>query len=112
MRNIGIFAHVDAGKTTLSEQLLLKAEAIRTLGSVDSGTAHTDTLPVKQRRGIPVRAACVRLNWKGETINLIDPPGHTDFSAEIERSLWAPDGTVIVVSGASIPSANYSSVII
>ena len=112
MRNIGIFAHVDAGKTTLSEQLLLKAGAIRTLGSVDSGTAHTDTLPVKQRRGIPVRAACVRLNWKGETINLIDTTGHTDFSAEIERSLWALDGTVIVVSGASIPSAIYSSVII
>lgn len=100
MRNIGIFAHVDAGKTTLSEQLLLKAGAIRTLGSVDSGTAHTDTLPVEQRRGISVRAACVRLNWKGEAINLIDTPGHTDFSAEIERSLWALDGAVIVVSGA------------
>ena len=112
MRNIGIFDHVDAGKTTLSEQLLLKAEAIRTLGSVDSGTAHTDTLPVEQRRGIPVRAACVRLHWKGETLTLIDTTGHTDFSAEIERSLWALDGTVIVVSGASIPSANYSSVII
>lgn len=100
MRNIGIFAHVDAGKTTLSEQLLLKAGAIRALGSVDSGTAHTDTLPVEQRRGISVRAACVRLNWKGETVNLIDTPGHTDFSAEIERSLWALDGAVIVVSGA------------
>ncbi|MBR4332287.1 MAG: TetM/TetW/TetO/TetS family tetracycline resistance ribosomal protection protein [Clostridia bacterium] len=100
MRNIGIFAHVDAGKTTLSEQLLLKAGAIRTLGSVDSGTAHTDTLPVEQRRGISVRAACVRLNWQGEAINLIDTPGHTDFSAEIERSLWALDGAVIVVSGA------------
>jgi ribosomal protection tetracycline resistance protein len=100
VRNIGIFAHVDAGKTTLSEQLLLKAGAIRTLGSVDSGTAHTDTLPVEQRRGISVRAACVRLNWQGEAINLIDTPGHTDFSAEIERSLWALDGAVIVVSGA------------
>lgn len=99
MRNIGIFAHVDAGKTTLSEQLLLKAGAIRAAGSVDSGTAHTDTLPVEQRRGISVRAACVRLQWKGEEINLIDTPGHTDFSAEIERSLWALDGAVIVVSG-------------
>lgn len=100
MRNIGIFAHVDAGKTTLSEQMLLKAGAIRTAGSVDSGTAHTDSLPVEQKRGISVRAKCVRLNWRGEKINLIDTPGHTDFSAEIERSLWALDGAVIVVSGA------------
>lgn len=99
MRNIGIFAHVDAGKTTLSEQLLLKAGMIRSAGSVDTGTAHTDNLPVEQRRGISVRATCVRLNWRGEKINLIDTPGHTDFSGEIERSLWALDGAVIVVSG-------------
>lgn len=92
MRNIGIFAHVDAGKTTLSEQLLLKAGAIRSAGSVDSGTAHTDTLDVERRRGISVRASCVRLRWKGEDVNLIDTPGHADFSAEIERSLWALDG--------------------
>ncbi|MBQ3667795.1 MAG: TetM/TetW/TetO/TetS family tetracycline resistance ribosomal protection protein [Clostridia bacterium] len=100
MRNIGIFAHVDAGKTTLSEQLLLAAGAIRTLGSVDKGTAHTDTLSVERRRGISVRAKCVRLSWKGEDINLIDTPGHSDFSAEIERSLWALDGAIMVVSGA------------
>ncbi len=99
MRNIGIFAHVDAGKTTLSEQLLLKAGAIRSAGSVDSGTAHTDTLDVERRRGISVRSSCVRLNWRGEAINLIDTPGHADFSAEIERALWALDGAVIVVCG-------------
>lgn len=99
MRNIGIFAHVDAGKTTLSEQLLLKAGAIRSAGSVDSGTAHTDSLPVERRRGISVQASCVRLAWRQEAINLIDTPGHTDFSAEIERSLWALDGAVIVVCG-------------
>ena len=99
MRNIGIFAHVDAGKTTLSEQLLLKAGAIRSAGSVDSGTAHTDTLDVERRRGISVRSSCVRLTWKGEAINLIDTPGHADFSAEIERALWALDGAVIVVCG-------------
>ena len=98
LRNIGIFAHVDAGKTTLSEQLLLRAGAIRRAGSVDSGTAHTDSLPVERRRGISVRATCVRLRWKGADINLIDTPGHADFSAEIERSLWAIDGAVMVVS--------------
>ncbi|MCR4621868.1 MAG: TetM/TetW/TetO/TetS family tetracycline resistance ribosomal protection protein [Clostridiales bacterium] len=99
MRNIGIFAHVDAGKTTLSEQLLLLGGAIRKAGSVDCGTAHTDSLPVEQRRGISVKASCVRLSWRGETINLIDTPGHTDFSAEIERSVWALDGAIIVVCG-------------
>ncbi|MBR4458467.1 MAG: TetM/TetW/TetO/TetS family tetracycline resistance ribosomal protection protein, partial [Clostridia bacterium] len=99
MRNIGIFAHVDAGKTTLSEQLLLCAGAIRAAGSVDSGTAHTDTLAVERQRGISVRASCVQLSWRGESVRLIDTPGHTDFSAEIERSLWALDGAVIVVCG-------------
>ena len=97
-RNIGIFAHVDAGKTTLSEQLLLRSGAIRAAGSVDSGTAHTDDLPVERRRGISVRASCVSLRWKGCEIRLIDTPGHADFSAEIERSLWALDGAVLVVS--------------
>ena len=98
LRNIGIFAHVDAGKTTLSEQMLLHAGAIREAGSVDRGTAHTDRLLVEQRRGISVRATCVGLNWKGTRINLIDTPGHADFSAEIERSLWALDGAVLVIS--------------
>jgi len=98
LRNIGIFAHVDAGKTTLSEQMLLHAGAIRQAGSVDRGTAHTDRLPVEQRRGISVKATCVSMNWKGTAINLIDTPGHADFSAEIERSLWALDGAVLVVS--------------
>lgn len=97
MRNLGIFAHVDAGKTTLSEQLLMHAGAVRKLGSVDSGTAHTDNLPVEQRRGISVKATCVRLRWRGEDVNLIDTPGHVDFSAEIERSLWALDGAVLVI---------------
>lgn len=97
LRNIGIFAHVDAGKTTLSEQILLHAGAIRLGGSVDSGTAHTDTLPVERRRGISVKATCVSFEWKGVQINLIDTPGHVDFSAEIERSLWALDAAVLVV---------------
>ena len=100
IRNIGIFAHVDAGKTTLTEQLLKVSGAIRTAGSVDKGTAHTDNLPVEQRRGISVKATCVELEWKGVRINLIDTPGHTDFMSEIERSTWALDGAVLVVSAA------------
>ena len=97
IRNIGIFAHVDAGKTTLSEQLLAHAGAIRIKGSVDSGTAHTDTLPVERRRGISVKATCVSFRHNDVQINLIDTPGHVDFSAEVERSLWALDAAVLVV---------------
>ena len=97
IRNIGVFAHVDAGKTTLSEQLLMHSGAIRRVGSVDEGTAHTDNLPVEQRRGISVKATSVSMEWRGVTINLIDTPGHVDFSAEVERSLWALDAAVVVV---------------
>ena len=98
--SIGIFAHVDAGKTTLSEQLLLAAGAIRTPGSVDRGTAHTDRMDIERRRGISVRAACAPLVWKGVRVNLIDTPGHSDFSAEVERSMWALDAAVLLLSGA------------
>ena len=97
LRNIGVFAHVDAGKTTLSEQLLRHAGVIRQAGSVDSGTTRTDNLPVERRRGISVKASCVRLTWRGVDVNLIDTPGHVDFTAEVERSLWALDGAVLVV---------------
>jgi len=97
IRNIGIFAHVDAGKTTLSEQILSRSGAIRSTGSVDSGTAHTDTLPVERRRGISVKATCVTFPYRDVQINLIDTPGHVDFSAEIERSLWVLDAAVLVV---------------
>jgi len=99
LRNIGIFAHVDAGKTTLSEQLLTHAGVLRKAGSVDQGTARTDDLPIEQRRGISVKATCVRLTWKETAINLIDTPGHVDFSAEVERSLWALDAAVLVICG-------------
>ena len=97
VRNIGIFAHVDAGKTTLSEGLLAHAGAIRSRGSVDAGTAHTDTLGVERRRGISVKSKCVELHHRGCAIRLIDTPGHADFSAEVERSVWALDGAVLVV---------------
>ena len=100
MRNIAIFAHVDAGKTTVSEQLLSHAGAIRQTGKVDDGTAHTDRLAVEKRRGISVQASGALFQWKGEDINLIDTPGHSDFSAEVERSLWATDGAILIISAA------------
>ena len=99
-RNIGIFAHVDAGKTTLTEQLLVHAGRLRKAGSVDQGTAFTDDLAVERRRGISVRASCVAFRWKGVTVQLIDTPGHTDFAAEIERSFWALDAAVLVLDAA------------
>ena len=92
-----LLAHVDAGKTTLTERILAHAGAIRIPGSVDAGTTHTDTMDVERRRGISVKAACVRFFHKDTQIDLIDTPGHADFSAEVERSVWALDVAVLVV---------------
>ncbi len=100
LRNIGILAHIDAGKTTLSERILFETGAIQKLGSVDKGTASTDRDEVEKRRGISVRSACARVRWKDCDINLIDTPGHTDFASETGRALWALDSAIIVVSGA------------
>lgn len=96
--NIGVLAHVDAGKTTLTEQMLYLGGAIKKLGSVDKGTAQTDFLDIEKERGITVRSAAVSLQWKGAQINLIDTPGHIDFSADVERSLSVLDAAVLVVS--------------
>ena len=96
--NLGILAHVDAGKTTLTERLLHHAGVIHDLGSVDSGTTQTDTLALERRRGITIRAAVVAFPLGGATVNVIDTPGHPDFIAEVERSLAVLDGAVLVVS--------------
>jgi ribosomal protection tetracycline resistance protein len=96
--NLGILAHVDAGKTTLTERLLHHAGVIHDLGSVDSGTTQTDTLALERRRGITIRAALVAFPLAGATVNVIDTPGHPDFIAEVERSLAVLDGAVLVVS--------------
>lgn len=95
--NIGIMAHVDAGKTTVTEQFLFTAGAIRKLGSVDKGTTWTDGMAVEKARGISVRLATASLEWQDVRINLIDTPGHVDFCAEVERSLRALDAAVLVV---------------
>lgn len=96
--NIGIFAHVDAGKTTLTEQLLTVGGKLRQAGSVDRGTAQTDFLPVERERGISVVAAATDMAWKGFHINIIDTPGHVDFAGEAERAMIALDGAILVVS--------------
>lgn len=98
MRNIAFTAHVDAGKTTLTERILFECGAIRSMGSVDSGTARTDTMTVERERGISVRSVLTSFSYKGEKINLIDTPGHADFASQTERAFLAADGIVILVS--------------
>lgn len=98
LRNVGIFAHVDAGKTTTTEHILYESGRIRALGSVDEGTAQTDSLEVERERGISVRAAVTRFEWQGVQVNLVDTPGHADFLSEVERSLRVMDGAVLIVS--------------
>jgi ribosomal protection tetracycline resistance protein len=96
--NLGILAHVDAGKTTLTERLLYAAGVIDTAGSVDKGTTQTDSLALEQQRGITIRSAVVSFPIDGVTVNLIDTPGHPDFIAEVERVLSVLDGCVLVLS--------------
>jgi elongation factor G len=95
-RNIGIIAHIDAGKTTTSEHLLFYAGATHRLGAVDSGNTTTDWNVEEQERGITIYSACIPFQWRDCTINLIDTPGHVDFTAEVERSLRVLDGCIVV----------------
>ncbi len=95
--NLGILAHVDAGKTTLTEQLLYLTGAVRNAGSVDAGTASTDSLSIEKSRGISVRTAAASTVWRDTAINIIDTPGHVDFAGEVERSISALDYAIVVV---------------
>ena len=96
--NIGILAHVDAGKTTLTESLLYTSGAITELGSVDKGTPRTDTMALERQRGITIQAAVTSFDWKNYKINIVDTPGHMDFLAEVYRSLSVLDGAILVIS--------------
>src|SRR5438445_7328634 len=96
--NLGILAHVDAGKTTLTERLLYAAGVIDEIGSVDKGTTQTDSLALEQQRGITIKSAVVSFAIDDVTVNLIDTPGHPDFIAEVERVLSVLDGAVLVIS--------------
>jgi len=95
-RNVGIMAHIDAGKTTTSERILFYAGKSHKIGEVHDGGATTDWMVQEQERGITITSACVTVEWRGHQINVIDTPGHVDFTVEVERSLKVLDGAVAV----------------
>ena len=99
LRNIGIVAHIDAGKTTLTERILHVSGLRPSVGEVDEGTAATDWMRQEQLRGISITAAATHVPWEGHRIQLVDTPGHVDFTAEVERCLRVLDGVVVVVDG-------------
>lgn len=98
IRNIGIMAHIDAGKTTVTERILYYCGKVHKIGEVHEGAATTDFMPQEQERGITIASAAVSVSWKGYKIGIIDTPGHVDFTIEVERSLRVLDGAIAVFS--------------
>lgn len=101
LRNIGIIAHIDAGKTTFSERILYYSDVIHRMGEVHEGAATMDFMPEEQERGITIASACITCLWQGHTINLVDTPGHVDFTVEVERCLRVLDAAVGIFCGVA-----------
>ena len=97
-RNIGFMAHIDAGKTTVTERVLFYTKKTHRMGEVDDGTAVMDWMQQEQERGITITSAVTTVEWKGNPIHIIDTPGHVDFTIEVERSLRVLDGTIAIFS--------------
>ena len=98
-RNIGIMAHIDAGKTTTTERILYFTGKIHKIGETHEGSATMDWMEQEQERGITITSAATTATWKGNRINIIDTPGHVDFTVEVERSLRVLDGAITVLDG-------------
>jgi elongation factor G len=101
IRNLGIIAHIDAGKTTLTERMLLYANMISQCGEVHNGDTVMDFLPQERERGITISSAAISFAWQQHRFNLVDTPGHVDFTIEVERSLRVLDGALVVLDSCS-----------
>jgi elongation factor G len=101
LRNLGVVAHIDAGKTTVSERILFYTGVEHKMGEVDEGTTVMDWMPEERERGISITAAATTIPWRGHTLNLVDTPGHVDFTVEVERCLRVLDGAILVIDAVA-----------